>query len=203
MKEALQRRISWLYLKANAQASQSDFYLSKAADNVLVYNANLKMYTELLRNFGIDERMLKSLSIEELIRIKCSPEYSNFITCYNQLVDSVYIEQWNIIEKLNKQINSKMYRENVKRAIWSKLPAIYGVSSTIFVGLVVNYFSGSTLNKAAWEITGGVAALSGILNKLEMLNKSISQTSFIDFKDYIIREEYRKKMQKNINGVIL
>ena len=203
VKEALQRRISWLYLKANAQASQSDFYLSKAADNVLVYNANLKMYTELLRNFGIDERMLKSLSIEELIRIKCSPEYSNFITCYNQLVDSVYIEQWNIIEKLNKQINSKMYRENVKRAIWSKLPAIYGVSSTIFVGLVVNYFSGSTLNKAAWEITGGVAALSGILNKLEMLNKSISQTSFIDFKDYIIREEYRKKMQKNINGVIL
>lgn len=91
-----------MYLKANAQASQSDFYLSKVADNVLVYNGNLKMYTELLRNFAIDERMLKSLSIEELIRIKCSPEYSNFITYYNQLVDSVYIEQWNIIEKLNK-----------------------------------------------------------------------------------------------------
>ena len=104
----------------------------------------------------------------------------------------------NLLEKLNKQINSKMYRENVKRAIWSKLPAIYGVSSTIFVGLVVNYFSGSTINTVACGITGGVTALSYILNKLETLNKSISQTSFIDFKDYIIREEYRKKMQKNI-----
>ena len=86
----LQERVSWLYLRANAKASQSDFYLSKSAENKLVHKANVEMYIELLKNFGINERMIRSLAVEELLRIKYSPEYLNFISSYNDLMSSVF-----------------------------------------------------------------------------------------------------------------
>lgn len=203
VKQFIQDRISRLYLSANAKASQSDFYISKSVDNMLVYKSNLSIYLELLKNFGISEMMIKSLSIEELLRIKNSPEYLSFIINYNELVNNVYYEQVNMIEKTNNRIKNMMIREDIKRTIWGKLSAIFGVSGTIFVGLVVNYFSGSDINNIALGVTGGLAASSYILKKLEKINKSISSTSFIDFKEYIIREEYKTKMQKNINGVIL
>lgn len=79
VKLMLQERVSWLYLRANAKASQSDFYLSKSAENKLVHKANVEMYIELLKNFGINERMIRSLAVEELLRIKYSPEYLNLL----------------------------------------------------------------------------------------------------------------------------
>jgi len=203
VKLRLQERISWLYLRANAKASQSDFFISESVDNTLVYRANVDIYIELLKNFGINKMMIQSLSVEELIRIKYSPEYLNFISSYNELVENIYYEQNNLVEKTNKRINTMLLHENVKRKICSKLPAIYGVSGTIFVGLIVNYFSGSIINDIAFGISGGVALSSYILKKLELINKSVSNTSFFDFKEYILKEEYKKKMQTCINGVIL
>lgn len=203
VKLVLQERISWLYLRANAKASQSDFYISKSAENKLVYKANVEMYIELLRNFGINKRMIQSLSVEELLRIKYSPEYLNFIISYNDLVENIYYEQINIVEKTNKRINAMLLQENIKRRIWSKLSAIYGISGTIFIGLIVNYFSGSDINNIALGVSGGAAISSYIFKKLEIVNKSISNTSFYDFKEFIIKEEYKKKMQRSINGVIL
>ena len=77
------------------------------------------------------------------------------------------------------------------------------MSGTIFVGLIVNYFSGSVINDIAFGVSGGVALSSYILKKLELVNKSVSNTSFYDFKEYILKEEYKKKMQICINEVIL
>jgi hypothetical protein len=203
VKLMLQERISYLYLRANAKASQSDFFISKSVENKLVYKANLDIYIELLKNFGIDERMLQALSMEEVLRIKHSPEYMNFIIGYNELVDNIYYEQTNIVEKTSKFINTMLVRENIKRRFWSKLSSIYEISGTIFVGLIVNYFSGSNCNNIALGISGGVAISSYILKKLEILNKFILSSSFADFKEFIIKEEYKKKMQVSINGVIL
>lgn len=203
VKLMLQERISWLYLRANARASQSDFYISKSAENKLVYKANVEIYIELLKNFGINKSMIQSLSVEELLRIKYSPEYLNFIISYNNLVENIYYEQSNIVKKTNKHINAMLLQENIKRRIWSKLSAIYGISGTIFIGLIVNYFSGSDINNIALGVSGGAAISSYILKKLEIINNSISSTSFYDFKEFIIKEEYKKKMQRSINGVIL
>ncbi len=203
VKLMLQERVSWLYLRANAKASQSDFYLSKSAENKLVHKANVEMYIELLKNFGINERMIRSLAVEELLRIKYSPEYLNFISSYNDLVENIYYEQINIVEKTNKRINAMLLKENIKRRVWNKLSAVYGVSSTIFIGLIVNYFSGSDINNIALGVSGGAAICSYILKKLEIVNNSISNTSFYDFKEFVIKEEYKKKMQRSINGVIL
>ena len=55
----------------------------------------------------------------------------------------------------------------------------------------------------ALGVSGGTAISSYILKKIETVNKSISNTSFYDFKEFIIKEEYKKKMQTSINGVIL
>lgn len=203
VKLMFQERISWLYLRANARASQSDFYISKSAENKLVYKANVEIYIELLKNFGINKSMIQSLSVEELLRIKYSPEYLNFIISYNNLVENIYYEQSNIVKKTNKHINAMLLQENIKRRIWSKLSAIYGISGTIFIGLIVNYFSGSDINNIALGVSGGAAISSYILKKLEIINNSISSTSFYDFKEFIIKEEYKKKMQRSINGVIL
>ena len=57
VKLMLQERISWLYLRANAKASQSDFFVSNSVENRLVYKGNLGIYMELLKNFGIDESL--------------------------------------------------------------------------------------------------------------------------------------------------
>ena len=161
------------------------------------------MFIELLKNFGINNQMIRFLSIEELLRIKYSPEYLNFIISYNDLVENIYYEQINLVEKTNKRINAMLLQENIKRRIWSKLSAIYGISGTIFIGLIVNYFSGSDINNMALGVSGGTAISSYILKKIETVNKSISNTSFYDFKEFIIKEEYKKKMQTSINGVIL
>ena len=203
VKQFMQDRISWLYLNANAKASQSDFYISKSVNNMLIYKANLSMYLELLRNFGITELMIRSLSMEELLRIKNSAEYLNFIVNYNELVNDLYYEQLNLVEKTHNRINRILAKEDIKRKIWSKLPGVFGLSSTIFIGLVVNYFSGSDINNTVLEVAGGLAGYTYIIKKLEKINKSISSASFIDFKEYIIKEKYKSKMQKNINGVLL
>ena len=203
IKQLIQNRVSWLYLKANAKASQSDFYLSNSMDNVLVSKANLGIYVKLLERFGINEMMIQSLSMEELLRIKNSSEYIYFIGNYNQLVENICFEQMDLVEKINKRIDTILIQENIKRKIWNKLSKIYGLSGTIFVGLIINYFSSSDINNIALGISGGLTTFSYILNKLECINRSISKTSFIDFRDYIIKEEYKRKVQRSINGVIL
>lgn len=203
VKLMLQERISWLYLRANAKASQSDFFVSNSVENGLVYKGNLGIYMELLKNFGIDERMIKSLSMEELLRIKYSPEYMNFIISYNELVDNIYYEQNNIVEKTSRHINTMLLREDIKRKVWRKLSAIYGISGTIFVGLIVNHFSENNVNNIALGISGGMAISSYILKKLEIITKSISSSSYYDFKEFIIKKKYKEKMQVSINGVIL
>ena len=198
----LQERISWLYLMANARASQSDFYLSKSNNN-LVYRANLDIYVKLLENFGITKNMIRLLSLEDLLRIKCSAEYLNFIKNYNRLVENVYYEQKDIIEKTGRRINKMICQENIKRITWNKLSGVCGISATIFIGLLVNYFSGSDVNNVVAAVSGGVAASTAILKTIASINESMLDTSFYDFKEFIIKEEYKKRMQKNINGVLL
>ena len=77
------------------------------------------------------------------------------------------------------------------------------VKSPYHAHLIVNYFSGSDINNIALGVSGGAAICSYILKKLEIVNNSISNTSFYDFKEFVIKEEYKKKMQRSINGVIL
>ena len=202
IKLMLQERISWLYLMANARASQSDFYLSKSNNN-LVYRANLDVYIKLLENFGISKNMIRLLSLENLLRIKYSAEYLNFIKNYNRLVENVYHEQKDIIEKTGRRINKMICQENIKRITWNKLSGVCGISATIFIGLLVNYFSGSDVNNVVAAVSGGVAASTAILKTIASINESMLDTSFYDFKEFIIKEEYKKRMQKNINGVLL
>lgn len=202
IKLMLQERISWLYLMANARASQSDFYLSKSNNN-LVYRANLDIYVKLLENFGITKNMIRLLSLENLLRIKYSAEYLNFIKNYNRLVENVYHEQKDIIEKTGRRINKMICQENIKRITWNKLSGVCGISATIFIGLLVNYFSGSDVNNVVAAVSGGVAASTAILKTIASINESMLDTSFYDFKEFIIKEEYKKRMQKNINGVLL
>ena len=202
VKLMLQERVSWLYLMANARASQSDFYLPKSNNN-LVSRANLDIYVKLLENFGITKNMIRLLSLEDLLRIKCSAEYLNFIKNYNRLVENVYYEQKDIIEKTGRRINKMICQENIKRITWNKLLGVCGISATIFIGLLVNYFSGSDVNNAVAAVSGGVAASTAILKTVASINESMLNTSFYDFKEFIIKEEYKKRMQKNINGVLL
>lgn len=94
-------------------------------------------------------------------------------------------------------------QENIKRITWNKLSGVCGISATIFIGLLVNYFSGSDVNNVVAAVSGGVAASTAILKTIASINESMLDTSFYDFKEFIIKEEYKKRMQKNINGVLL
>lgn len=203
IKEKLQERTSWLYLKANANASDSDFYLSRNMSSVHVYKANIRMYSELLKNFGINESMIMSLTCEEIIRIKNSPEYLKFISSYVQIVNDIYFEQQDIMEKANKKINTTLKNERIKRNVFREVASVMEKSEAIFIGLIINYFSSGAISKEALILSGGISAVSLIMKKINIINKLLEKTAFVDFKDYILKEQYKNRMNQCINRVLL
>ena len=199
----LEERISWLYLKANAIASDSDFYISQNMSDLSVYKANLSIYAELLSNFGITNNVINTLTCEDLIRIKASPEYIKFISYYIQIINDIYVEQEDIIEKANQRIDSIIGKERLKKGVISKMAGIVATSKTVFMGLLINHLSGSSVNMPVFLATGGISVFDELVKRFEMLNKVFEKTSFFDFKEYILKKQYKEKMNKCINGVIL
>lgn len=203
IKELIQSRISWLYLNANAQAAFSEFYLSNSSNNNLVYASNLELHSKLLSVFGLNEKLIQTISIEDLLRIKYSTEFQRFLVTYNELLQNIYWEQNDIIEMVINKINSQIIKEEIKSKVFGNLPIMFSVSSTIFLGLIINYFSSSVIDFGALAVTGGVSAVSGILSTIDKINNFSTKTSFKNFKEYIIKEEYKNRLLTSINGVIL
>lgn len=203
VKEKLKERISWLYLNANAEASESDFYITNGITSKSVYRANLKVYMSLLAIFGLDEKLIEMLSCEDILRIKSSPEYINFVENYIEIVDNIYIQQEDILIKVKNRIDKIISKEEKMYYLKKCLHIMTNISATIFLSLIANYFSDSNINTQLFYVSGGAAVLPNILKKFDFIDKVMRQSSFYDFKKYIISEEYKKQLNLTINGVII
>ena len=167
----------------------------------MVQKANLDFYLSTLNVFGIDSVLINNLSNIELLRIRESIEYKVFIQNYFKLIDNIVFEQNNILELIIAKENKRFKSEQIKSKLWRALSFVQRNSTTLLLGLIVNYFSGSVLNHTVLEVIFGASVISNFLFKFDKLNKFMQTTSFIDFRDYIIKEQYKNRIYKNLEGI--
>lgn len=198
VRRKIEDRVTWLYLKSNAEVTSSSFYLTNNPYGGLVLQENLDLLIETLKIFGITKRMIEGLTLEELKIIKNSSEYILFINNYRELINNINVKQNDVVNDITKRTQFKIFSERIKTSMRKSLNTVNVVSSTIFLGLIVNYFSGSTINTDAFTAAGGLSLISNILKHIDKINMRMQNTSFIDFKKYIIAERYTEHLINSI-----
>lgn len=196
----IKERTSWLYLHSNAISYNSKFYYSRNPYKGMVFEENLLLLLQTLDIFGITKEMLKQLSIAEILHLKSFPEYKEFIKAYREVLDAAYLRQNNIIEILRRKISWRVKQEHAILAIYKKLRFLQGCSSTIFLGLLVNYFSGSSINTPTFIASGTTALATSILKKISFINDHMQTAAFYNFKKFIIGEQYQQSLENHINN---
>ena len=192
------RRISWLYLKSNATSYGSKFYYTYDPYNRMLFEENLLLLAQTLEVFGITKKLISELTISEVLLIRNSPEFRLFISPYRKLVNASYCEQSDIVHKLKKKFVNEMRKEKIAVATYNNLHFLQFTSTTIFLGLIVNHFSGSITNTPVLIATGAASTISSVLKHLDSLNRCMKMAPFSDFKEYIIAEEYKNYYQKHL-----
>lgn len=146
LRDLIVRRTSWLYLKSNALSYDSKFYYTYDPYNRMLFEENLSLLTQTLEVFGITKKLISQLTILEILQIKESEEFHHFIATYRRLVDASYCRQSDIVERLKKTIVGEMRKEKWISIIYKKLNFLQATSMSVFLGLLVNYFSGNMTN---------------------------------------------------------
>ena len=190
----LEERASWLYLRSNADAYQSRFYYTHDPYNGMVFAENISLLASTLSKFGLTKEVIATLSIHDILKIKSSTEYQSFIAVYRSIVENTYTQQETIVEKLQKKISREFHSEGIRKQLYKSLSMIQNCSGAMFVGLLVNHFSESTINIPVFVATATGALVPNIIKHFEILNQYMAQKPFLDFKDYIIGKKYREQM---------
>lgn len=193
-------RASWLYLKSNADSYKSSIYYSRNPSNSLVFEENLVLLAKTLGVVGLTEELINNLTINQILQIRMSPEYSYFIEAYRELIQQVYTKQENVIEIIQKKIEYRMSREKFFNVVLTPLKTIKTVSSTIFWGLLVNQFSNSAISTPVLLSSGTTSLVSSILMKLDVVNKMMQTKDFSDFKNYILTQKYERQILEKIGA---
>ena len=94
-------------------------------------------------------------------------------------------------------------KEKVLRqfSIYKKLHFLQATSMSVFLGLLVNYFSGNTINTPVWIATGTASTVSAVIRHFSSLNHDVGATPLSDFKEYIIAEKYLNYYDHRLGGL--
>lgn len=198
VRDQLEGRTSWLYLRSNADAYNGGFYYSNDPYNGMLFHENIGLLAKTLSDFGLSREMINTLTIRDILLIKSSPEYRNFIAVYRELVQTVLPFQEDIVNSLHSEIEHEFTVENRKKKLYTALSWIQHCSGGIFAGLIINYFSGSTINKPAFFGSLGGSAVPVILKGFGIVNQQMIQRPFVDFKNYVIGEQYRNRIMSGL-----
>lgn len=190
IRDLIVKRTSWLYLKSNALSYNSKFYYTYDPYNRMIFEENLFLLAQTLEVFGISQKLISQLTVMEILQIKESEEFQQFIATYRRLVSASYHRQSDIVDRLKKTLTREMRKEKWISNIYKKLRFIQITSMPIFVGLLINYFSGSTINNPVWIATGTASAIPAVIRHFASLNHDVETTPLSDFKEYIIAEKY-------------
>ena len=191
--ELLTERTSWLYLKSNADAYGCGMYYSRNPYNGMIYLDNLQLLAQTLGIFGLTEEIISQLSIEDILRVKVSPEYRRFINAYRNLISTVYSEQDRIVSQINNRILFEIKKETHLTALYNALNIIQSTSSSFFMALVANHFSGSSISIPLLIGSGATTIVSSILRRIDAVNNAIESRDFSNFQNYILAEKYKNK----------
>lgn len=86
IQDLIKERVSWLYLHSNAVSYNSKFYYSKNPYKGMIFEENLLLLLETLNIFGITKEMINQLSIEEILHLRSTIEYKEFIYAYREIL---------------------------------------------------------------------------------------------------------------------
>lgn len=201
LEDELCDRISWLYLSASAKAANAKLFLSKGQYLGAIREENLFMFINTLMCLGITRQFLTSLSVKDILILKQSSEYQNFINKYRELVYDIGSEESYIEIILQKRILKEMSREKTKIR-WNKiLQCVNATSASIFVGLIVNYFSNSEIMTVPAITSAGIMGISSFMKRIDFLNGEMETKSFLEFKNYIARKKYSDEVQRKTGGI--
>ena len=160
----------------------------------MIFEENLLLLLDTLDVFGITKEMIKQLSIVEILRLRSTREYKEFINAYREILNAAYLRQDNIIDILKKKLSWEIRREELSFSIYKKLKFIQECSSAVFLALLANHFSGSSINIPTLIISGTTSLATFILKKISYINDYMQTASFYNFKKYIITEQYQRNI---------
>lgn len=201
----IRSRVSNLYLLANAIAANADFYIS-IDDNVeTVKYSNLHMHKRILEAVGITSCILDKMTATDVLRIVTSDEYKIFIAHYRDLIRDIQNTNSMNVEMLKTTLDRKIYIQGMAEPFYKAASYIGTVSTSVLVGLLVNWISGSLGN---WLILGigatsGLAIANRVLDKIKQMDFYVSSVGYFKFKEYIINGIYNKNQNTTIRDVIL
>lgn len=173
----IERRISWLYLFATARAADCDLYVNGFDSSQSVSYANLGLYQRTLAGVQLTPELLQSFSAEDIIAIRRSKEYREFIRFYQELLNNARLvsdaEVQKVIQRLLRESKMERIRRMIPRIRSGKEKA-FGIAS----GLVVNCVCGTPISLT---ISGAV----GTYLLMECVSRMRNRTAVIDFQRYL------------------
>jgi hypothetical protein len=110
----------------------------------------------------------------------------------------LYNKQNDIVNKLKKKFASQIQREKIAIATYRKLSFLQSTSAVIFLGLVVNHFSGSDICTPVLAATGVASTVPSIIKHFDAINSHFTASPLSSFKEYIIAEAYKDYYQKRM-----
>ena len=201
IRDLIVKRTSWLYLKSNALSYNSKFYYTYDPYNRMLFEENLFLLTQTLEVFGISQKLISQLTVIEILQIKKSEEFQQFIATYRRLVYASYRRQSDIVDRLKKTLAGEMRKEKWISGIYKKLRFLQTTSMSIFLGLLINHFSGNTIKNPVWIATGTASTIPAVIRYFASLNHDVGRTPLSDFKEYIIAEQYLSYYDQRLGGL--
>ena len=194
-------RISWLYLSASATVVNAKLFLAKGKYNGTIREENLFIFINALMGLGITKQFITSLTINDILTLKRSSEYQQFIHTYRELVRNVGIEEKNIESIIQRKISKQIFKEKGSIKLYNALQFLNSASATIFLETIINYLFNGQTTPTITTVTGGTMAITYFLKKVDIFNQKMEKSSFLAFKDYIAKKKYNDEINRRIGGI--
>lgn len=198
LQKVIENRISWLYLKSVSEAYGSKIYAVNNPYKNTIQEDNIPMMIKALSAIGISPELIRDLTFRDIIVIKCSPEYQNFIRAFRKIVAETSKKQQEINESFKSVISRKFFKERLVSHI-PPMDYINNLSSSVFFSLIANALSGTNIDSSFFITFGGISALTFLLKRISRINN----TPFLDIQHFIISRKYEERMLntfRNIGG---
>lgn len=197
IRDQINRRVSWLYLKSNALAYNSKLYCTDDPYNGMVFEENLMLLLQTLSVIGITKNFLSQLSIKDILLIKQSPEYTGFIAAYRELINSAYCRQNDVVNALRKKIEWSIRKESIHLWTYKKLSNVQSKSTGIFMGLLINLLSGSNVLTSALAVSGALSILPAVLKRFGLISQQYQSASFYNFRE-MLATQFQNRLSEDM-----
>lgn len=132
LQRLIENRISWLYLKSVAEAYGSKIYAFNYPYKGTIQEDNIPVIIESLSAIGISPELIKKLSFHDIIFIKSTPEYQEFIKTFRKIVVEISKKQQDINESLKSVVSRRFFKEKLVSHIPS-MDYINNFSCSVFL----------------------------------------------------------------------